>query len=251
VIVELHGLERATARAVTVAAAVVTITQALAREVHTRFAPSCPVETIPDAADPRVFREVTAPGPARAVYLGQLMPWKGVDVLLRALAQTPDLPALVIGGRQGDDPRRDELRRLATELGVAERVEWAGWLPPAEAWQRLRRGDVGVVPTRAGGGKELSSSPLKLFEYLACGLPVVASDLPALREVVRDGENGLLFSEGDPHALAAALARLAADRGELERLAAGALHAAAAHTWEARAIRIQALLQRVAALRRQ
>jgi glycosyltransferase involved in cell wall biosynthesis len=245
VVVELHALERDTARAVAAADAVVTITHALAEEVRARFAPPCPVEVIPDAADPGVFREVTVPGPARAVYLGQLMPWKGVDVLLRALAQLPALSALVIGGREGADPRRQELEHLARELGVAERVEWTGWLPPDRAWSRLRRGDIGVVPTRAGGSQELSTSPLKLFEYLACGLPVVASDLPALREVIRDGVNGLLFSEGDAQALAAALARLAADPAERTRLGSEARKGAEERSWAARAERIRALVARV------
>jgi len=249
VIVELHALEKDTARAVAAADAVVSITEALAQNVRARFAPACPVEVIPDAADPVVFREVTAPGPVRAVYLGQLMPWKGVEVLLRALARVPGLPALVIGGRDREDPRREELRRLAAQLGVGERVEWAGWLPPAEAWRRLRRGDVGVVPTRAGGSQELSTSPLKLFEYLACGLPVVVSDLPALREVVRDGENGLLFAEGDPEALAATLARLASDPVLRARLGGAALAGAAAYTWANRAARIQALVTRVRTVR--
>lgn len=247
VIVELHTLEPDTARAVAAADAVVTLTHGLAAEVRARFAPTCPVEVIPDAADPGVFREVTAPGPVRAVYLGQLMPWKGVEVLLHALARVPGLPALVIGGRDGDDPRRAELQRLAEALGLGARIEWAGWLPPAEAWRRLRAGDLGVVPTRAGGSQELSTSPLKLFEYLACGLPVIASDLPALREVVRSEENGLLFAEGDASALATALARLAASSEERVRLGAGARAGAATRTWAARAARIQSVIARVRA----
>lgn len=249
-IVELHAIESNTARAVAAAHAIVTITHALAEEVRARFSPQCPIDVIPDAADPGVFREVTAPGPVRVVYLGQLMPWKGVDVLLHALARTPDLSALVIGGRDGADPRRDELRRLARTLGIERRVEWAGWLTPAEAWTRLRRGDIGVVPTRAGGTQELSTSPLKLFEYLACGLPVVVSDLPALREIVRDGENGLLFAEGDPDALAVALARLAASTVLRDRLAAGAVAGATHRTWASRAARIETVIARVLARRR-
>ncbi len=246
-IVELHALGPDTGPAVSAADAVVTITHGLAREVHARYAPVCRIEVIPDAADPGVFREVTEPGPPRAVYLGQLMPWKGVEVLLHALVRVPGLPALVIGGRDGSDPRRDELVRLAGELGVGDRVEWAGWLLPTEAWKRLRRGDIGVVPTRAGGSQELSTSPLKLFEYLACGLPVVASDLPALREVIRDGENGLVFAEGDPDALAAALARLAGSPGLRERIGAAGRAGAAERTWSHRASRIAALAAQISA----
>lgn len=249
VIIELHGLGPETARAVAAADAVVTITAALAARVRELHAPACPVEVIPDAADTGVFRHVEAPGPVRAVYMGQLMPWKGVEILLQALAQVPALPALVIGGRAGYDSRREKLRRMAVELGLGDRVEWAGYLPQAEAWRRLRRGDIGIVPTRAGDSQELSTSPLKLFEYRACGLPVVASDLPALRELVSDGENGALFAEGNPAALTAVLARLASQPEERERLAAGALRGAAERTWAARAARIQDLIARVRAAR--
>lgn len=248
VVVELHNVERDTEAAVRAASAIVTITRALADVVRERFAPSVPIHVAPDGFDPGTFHEVTAPGPARAVYLGQLMPWKGVEVLLHALARVPALPALVIGGAKGHDPRREELRRLAGELGLAHRVEWAGHRTQAEAWQRLRRGDLGVVPTRAGGGQEWSTSPLKLFELLASGLPVVASDLPALREIVTDGESGLLFREGDGESLAAALARVAADPGLAERLRRGGLETAARYTWEARAAQIRAVVTRVASL---
>lgn len=246
-LVELHALGRETGAAAAAADAIVTITHGLASEVRARYAPACPIEVIPDAADPGVFREVTQPGPPRAVYLGQLMPWKGVEILLHALARVPGLPALIVGGRDGSDSRRDALVRLAEELGVGDRVEWAGWLPPAKAWQRLRRGDIGVVPTRAGGSQEVSTSPLKLFEYLACGLPVVASDLPALREVIRDGESGLLFADGDPESLASALLRLAQSPALRERLGAAGRAGAADRTWSARAARIAALATRISA----
>lgn len=244
-VVELHALEAGAEAAVGAADAVVTITHALADAVRARFGPGHLVEVIPDAFDPGTFRPVETPGGARVVYLGQLMAWKGVEVLLHALARTDGLPALVIGGRRGDDPRRDELRRMAEGLGLGERVEWAGWLPPHEAWRRLRRGDVGVVPTRAGGSQELSTSPLKLFEYLACGLPVVASDVPALREILTEGESGLFFREGDPEALAVALRRATSEPGLHQRLRAGGLRAAEGRSWEARARRILALARRL------
>lgn len=248
VVVELHNVERDTEAAIRAASAVVTITRALADLVRKRFSPAVPIHVAPDGFDPGTFREVTAPGPTRVVYLGQLMPWKGVEVLLHALARVPALPALLIGGAKGDDPRRRELRRLADALGLGDRVEWAGHLSQSEAWGRLRRGDVGVVPTRAGGGQEWSTSPLKLFELLASGLPVVASDLPALREILTDGESGLLFREGDAESLASALARVAAAPDLAERLRRRGLETVARYTWAARAAQIRDVVTRVASL---
>jgi glycosyltransferase involved in cell wall biosynthesis len=84
---------------------------------------------------------------------------------------------------------------------------------------------IAVVPNEACG-TSLYSSPLKLFEYMAQGLPIVASDLPAFREILRDGENAVLFKPGDPEALAGSLDRilhdpeLAAGLGKRARLAA-------------------------------
>jgi glycosyltransferase involved in cell wall biosynthesis len=87
------------------------------------------------------------------------------------------------------------------------------------------------------------TSPLKLFEYMAAGVPVVASDLPALREVLRDGENAVLVAPDDPGALAQGIRRVLEDKPLADRLAAQARRDAQAHTWTARA---QAILEFIA-----
>jgi len=235
VVVELHALESGTARAVEAASAVVTITRALAERVQADLAPRAPVAVIPDAADPGVFRPPTRSGSPRVVYLGQLMPWKGVDLLVEALAHAPGVRALVIGGRSERDRRREELEGRARELGVADRIEWTGPLPQRAAWERLTRDDVGLVPTRGGGSQEISTSPLKLYEYRACGLPVVASNLPALAEAVADDVDGLLFRDGDARSLARALLRLTGDEALRRRLSAASRARAAGWSWDARA----------------
>jgi glycosyltransferase involved in cell wall biosynthesis len=218
VVVELHKLEPAALAAAREADAVVCITEPLRAAVAAELPEEKPSVAIHDAVDLARFAPPTEAGVPRLVYVGQLHDWKGVDVLLRALAQLPHVPALVVGGRRGDDPRRDALQALAGELGVAGRVTFTGFLPQREIPALLRRGDVGVLPTRAANGQDLAASPLKLFEYMASGLPVVASDLPSIRDVVVDGETGLLFHEGDAEALAA-VARRALDAELASRLA--------------------------------
>ena len=238
VIVEAHNIEPDTGRAVALADGIVCITSALLGRIHEAFAPVAPMVVIPDGVDLSRFTPLRGDGPPRLLYTGQLMEWKGVDVLLRALAQLPGLPALIVGGQPGPDPRRDALRTLATEIGVADRVVWAGHVPPHAVAALVRPGDIGVVPTRARHGEEFSASPLKLFEYMALGLPIVAADLPSLRDVIRDGENGILFRDGDPPALAEAVRHLLADPERRAAMAARAVADAAQYSWAVRAARM-------------
>ncbi|MBI2900669.1 MAG: glycosyltransferase family 4 protein [Planctomycetes bacterium] len=237
VVIELHKFEEAAARAVAAARAIVTITSPLRDLVRERFAPSAPIEVIPDGVDLARFPPPTAAGPARLVYAGQFHDWKGVDVMIAAVARLSGVGALILGGR--DDAG---LRARAREFGVEDRIEWGGFVPQEEIARRLRRGDVGVVPTRALNGQEIAASPLKLFEYMAAGIPVIASDLPSIRDVVRDGENGLLFREGDPEALAAAARRAIAEGRALAERARGDVRS---YTWAARARRIVDIIARL------
>ena len=100
--------------------------------------------------------------------------------------------------------------------------------------------DVAVVPYRPIA--DFFFSPMKLFEYMASHTPVVASDLPSTAEVIRDGENGLLYPPGDREALAAALRTLRDDPATGTRLAEQAARDVEDYTWTARARRILALI---------
>jgi glycosyltransferase involved in cell wall biosynthesis len=244
-VVELHRFEEKAREAARAADALVAITTPLRDRLVEAFGLTVPAVVIPDAVDLDRFEPPRETGPSRLVYIGQLQQWKGVDVLIRALATLPEMRALVVGGRRGGDPQREALEALARDEGVADRIEWTGFLPQAEIAGRLRRGDVGVVPTRALEGQDVAASPLKLFEYMAAGLPVVASDMPSLRDVVRPGETGLLFPEGDPAGLAQQVRRLL-DPETYGRLSAASRSEAKGHTWSARARRILELVEPLA-----
>ncbi len=175
---------------------------------------------------------------ARVAYAGQLYAWKGVDTLLQAVGRLPTATLDVVGGLGRDDPNLAAARCLAADLGIGDRVHFEGFVPHARVRGILVGARAGLVPLPDRLMSRYFTSPLKLFDYMAAGVPVVASDLPAIREVLCDGENGLLVPPGDPDALAAAVGRLLADTGLAEALRRRAFDDVRQYTWERRAERI-------------
>jgi glycosyltransferase involved in cell wall biosynthesis len=116
-------------------------------------------------------------------------------------------------------------------------------IPPADVAGQLARASILVLPNTASVVSARYTSPLKLFEYLWLGRPIVASDLPALREVLTDGQSAVLVPAGDAGALARALERLAADRPLREALGAAARRLAPEFSWDRRAARLEPALQ--------
>jgi len=132
--------------------------------------------------------------------IGRLEPQKGVDVLIRALADVEDATLLVVG----DGSEREKLEELARAVGVSERVEWKGWSDTPRSYLGML--DVFVLPSRNEG------FPLALLEALLAGTAVVATDVGSVAEAIRDGETGLLVPPEDHIALAGALRRLIEDQ---------------------------------------
>ena len=128
-------------------------------------------------------------------------------------------------------------------------MTFTGQVPPSEVPQLLRKADVLALPNPASAISTFYTSPLKLFEYMAAGRPIVASDLPAIREVLRHEVTALLVPPGDPGALAASVQRLASDPSLGPALARAASAAVVDYSWERRAGRIETLLERVIAER--
>jgi glycosyltransferase involved in cell wall biosynthesis len=240
-----HRLARRERRVWTHACGYVTITRALADELTMRFGPRERVVVAPDGvADALIERTWPTPpagGRPIAGYAGHLYPWKGVDVLIRALALTPEIDGLIVGGHP-QEADRARVDALATQLGLHDRVTFTGLIPPADVPARLAEASMLVLPNTASAISDRYTSPLKLFEYLAMGRAIVASDLPSIREVLTDGVTASLVRPGDPAALAAALRTLAADPARASTLGAAARHLAPRYTWSARAATIEAAL---------
>lgn len=159
---------------------------------------------------------------------------KGLGTLVDALAQLDGAALALVGG---PDDMAAALHRRWLERGLSEAdFLYAGQVAPARVPLYLRAFDVCAMPHPWTRQFAYYTSPLKLFEYMAAGRPVVASDLPAWADVVQDGDTALLVPPGDADALAAAIARLRADPDLRDRLAANArARALARYTWDARA----------------
>jgi glycosyltransferase involved in cell wall biosynthesis len=176
-------------------------------------------------------------GPPVVLGLGRLSPEKGYDLLIRALEQVPHPARLVL---VGEGRQEGELRRLAGELGLAERVEFTGFLH--DPGPLLRRASVFVLPSRYEG------FPNALLEAMAAGLPCVATRCPTgPEEIITDGADGLLVPTEDPSALAAAIRRLLGDGALRARLGRAAAGRVAPFAVPAAVARFEALLEEVCA----
>jgi glycosyltransferase involved in cell wall biosynthesis len=183
---------------------VITITDALHRFTVDRVGvPANKVETIHYGLDtlPEAWganSDDDVPESARVLLaVSRLTHQKGIDVAIRALRALPDDTVLVV---LGEGPERAALQRLAKEIGVEQRVFLLGRVPDVAAW--LRRSSVLVHPARWEG------FGLAVLEAMLAGLPVVASNISSLPELVVDGETGVLVVPDDADALAPAIARV-------------------------------------------
>jgi glycosyltransferase involved in cell wall biosynthesis len=241
----------------------VTITAGLKQELERRFGPRGHVAIVPDGVRADAFgvrpkgsgpgngaEDATRPsalGPTDFTvgYAGHLYPWKGVDLAIEAVAALPDTRGLIVGGH-AQEPDLARVKALAEQLFCSARVTFTGMVPPAEVASRLREADVLVLPNPPSAISREFTSPLKLFEYMAAGRPIVASDLPSLREVLTDGRNALLVEPGSAHALTAGIRRIKDDAALGERLAGQALADVRDYTWARRAERLEALFVEIA-----
>jgi glycosyltransferase involved in cell wall biosynthesis len=198
----------------------------------------------PPAADRAAARARLGLGADDVAVLcfGLIRPYKGVDVLLDAFARLPrakPLRLLLAGEPWGDAGRALEARLRAPEL-AGRVVASLRWVPEAEAGAWFAAADAAVLPYRAATGSAVAA------QAHAAGLPLVASAVGGLADVVEDGVDGLLVPPADPDALAAALARIG-DPALRGRLRDGAARAASSRSWESYAAALERLAERVLA----
>jgi glycosyltransferase involved in cell wall biosynthesis len=201
------------------------------------------VHLVPNGANVNLF---TPEGPRHqvrgtyVVFVGGLVRWHGVGTMLAALrdeAWPPGVDLVIVG----DGVERD---RLVAAEGAEPRLCWLRRQDYAKVPDILRGALAALVPIEDPRGRSSRGVlPLKMYEAMACGVPVVATDLPGQSELVRDEGAGLVVPVGDPGALAGAVAALANDPGAARRMgAAGARAVRARHSWQHRADAIHSVL---------
>jgi glycosyltransferase involved in cell wall biosynthesis len=246
----LPGLaERAFRRESAVARALVVSSEGLRRDLAAEGVPEERLAVVPNGVDLAAHqgrdrraarRSLGVEGRLVVGYAGSFQPWHRVEMLVVAVAELAEAHAVHLL-LVGDGPGREEALAAAERAGLAGRVTAPGRVPPERVPGLLAACDVGALP-----GTNDYGQPMKLLEYAAAGLAVVAPDRPPVREVVTAGRTALLFPPGDGHALAAALRRLSADPGLREDLGQRARREVAGPAgWSVRAEELAAVLRAV------
>ncbi len=219
------------------ARALVAITQGTADDLKKRYQLNRECQVLPDAVSwpARIPEKSWHECGRHIIYAGSFFPWKGVQDLIAAAQWLPGCRITLLGGT----PER--IRQYQAQVPVGAEVVFTGHVSHAQAFQALGQACIAVLPNRAEPNS-LWSSPLKLFEYMACGCAVVASDLASLREILADDE-AVWAPPADPQALAAGIRRLIDDPVYARRLGENLRERAKSYTWEARAKQLASIMR--------
>ena len=162
--------------------------------------------------------------------------------MVRAFARLKSGELIIVGGLEGE---RDfeRVQMLAKSLNLAGRVRFPGSLPQRDVAAQLARATVVVAPFLKSAMTAEHTSPIKAFEAMAAGRPLLISDTDASREIVDEGRTGLLVPPGNVEAWAEALERVLGDPSLQMALARGAFEKAAQYSWARRAERLEQFLE--------
>jgi glycosyltransferase involved in cell wall biosynthesis len=191
-------------------------------------------ENMPNKVEARRQLQLPLENPL-IIYTGHFYNWKGVDTLVNSSHLLEKFQIILVGGMEEDQKR---VNRQIREIGV-NNVFLAGYKPPGQIPLYLAAADVLVLPNsaRTAISREYTS-PLKLFEYMAAKRPIVATDLPSIREILKDGRNAVLVGPDDPGALAEGIRRVLEDTELAASIADHAHEDVKEYTWDKRSERI-------------
>ncbi len=218
------------------------LTHGLADDLRAAFDINAPITVLPDGVDIKAFAVTTDRTILRAKfglpsnhhivsYVGSVgtYAWKGVDVFLESLSHVkdPSIHYVVAGVKDGDF---DEFRTTYAGLPVT----FFGWMDRTEVAEIMHLSDALVLPNKRGDVvSEKHTSPLKLFEYMASGTPIIASDLPSTREIL-DDQSAFLVEPNNSAALAHAVDVICSSPEEAAQRASIARNIVEKYSWDAR-----------------
>lgn len=170
------------------------------------------------------------------LYAGHLYPWKGIQTLLDSIQFLPsDCKVVIVGGLDEDV---SYWKDYSVRNGIA-RVHFVGFVMPSSVYRYILAANVVVLPNSASQAISVyHTSPLKLFEYMAASRPIVASDLPSIREILKNDVNAVLVKPDNPRALAEGIQKVLNTPGLRYRLAEQARKDVQQYSWNERAERI-------------
>jgi glycosyltransferase involved in cell wall biosynthesis len=178
--------------------------------------PSEKIKITPNAADPELFRMNISP--IKTVsgvnieekkvcgFVGGFYPWHGVDLLINAFSDISDKAENAVLLLIGDGPERGNIKEKVKELKLENKVIFTGEIPHKELPKYVAAFSVGIMPDSNNYG-----SPMKIFEYMALGKPVVAPDYGPILDVIISGTQGLVFEKNDRHSLSKVLLKIFTD----------------------------------------
>jgi glycosyltransferase involved in cell wall biosynthesis len=213
---------------------VIALTEDMRRIIQGMYARD--VLVIPNGADLNRFKNLSRPkirdglGVARdekiVLFVGRFHPVKGIRYLIRALGtlsqKRPDIRLVLVG----DGEERSALEALATELNLQERISFTGQISYGQVPEYMAASDILVLPSLSEG------LPLAIIEAMASGLPIVATWVGGISEIVQEGVNGFLVAPKNPEALAEKIVILMEDSDLRRRIAQNNINEVKKYSWE-------------------
>ncbi len=195
------------------------------------------IHVIPDAVKDK-WLEIKKEKGEYIFYAGNFKKWKGVEVLIEAMKYLPNEKLLLAG--EGKELKN--LMNKVKKLNLENQVKFLGYIPHGKVLFYLAKSKFGILPNIEEETSNFTS-PLKLFEYMALGLPIIASNIPVFREILTHGENAWFFESGNPQALAEAIKFLSENSQIAKSLALKAKEQAKNYTFTKRAEKIKKLIE--------
>lgn len=178
-------------------------------------------------------------------FIGNYYSFSGLDFVVRSLIKIPGATLTIVGGGDKGDPDYERIKALVQNLDLEERVHFKGFVQPKFLPDVYAESDILVLPLTNSIRARYFMSPLKLFEYMSARRPMVASSVPVLKEVLRDGENAILASPEDPDSIAESILKLMKNTSYALMLAENAYQDVKQYSMEKKCMSINNFLQNI------